>query len=355
MKVTFLSVGWPGKDEVGGVARYAFRLAEEVAELVDLTVVTTEGGQPVPGARMIYLDRWSSRLGHYYRFPLQARKVLKDLDSDVIHAFGDDWALRSDGAPIVRTFLGTSLAEAKTSSGLRKLNHYVLAGLENVSKRRAVVRIGIGPESFAAFDCRYLMPPVRPVNVDADRLPTASPSVVFLGSWSGRKRGRLVYEAVEKARGVLQAEVSLSVIGPESDEVNWPSDVQHISGATDEQVQLIIQQSWVLMAPSSYEGFGIPTFEAMGFGVPVIGTANPGSRYLVESLGDEGAEAVDLVSDEELGTELVSRIKTGPWLSQPTQAHTRSVVSALIDQASAGHLVDEIYQDAIAHRSKISA
>jgi len=50
------------------------------------------------------------------------------------------------------------------------------------------------------------------------------------------------------------------------------------------------RRAWVVAAPSTYEGFGLPYLEAMSCGTAVIATPNPGSR---EVLGDGYAGLVE--------------------------------------------------------------
>lgn len=340
--MALLSVGWPGRGEVGGAARYGYRLASELARLVDLTVITTSGGVHVRGANMIYVRDWHSRLGHYYGFPVHARRIIRDLRPDIVHAFGDDWALRKSGPALVRTFHGSSLSEAKNSRGLRKINHYVLALLEWHAQRRSDVRIAVGPESMQRFSADYLMPPIAAPIITMDRTPTDTPSVVFLGGWDGRKRGSLVEATVDEARSTLGREVTLTVFGNQRDRSNWSTSTNFVVDADDAGVQETIRDSWVLLAPSLYEGFGIPMFEALMFGVPVIASRNPGSIYLQKALG-AGASALRIVSDEDLAAALADRISAGPNNELRVASHAASVTAEMLRTASARYLVENVY------------
>jgi len=342
LSVVFLVVGWPGRGEVGGGARYVYRLASELAPLVSLTIVTSAGGTPVPGAKMVFVPEWRSRLGHYYGFPFRARRILRRLQPDIIHAFGDDWALRRSSSGIVRTFLGSSLSEARSSRGARALNHYVLAALEKYAQRRADVRIGIGPESYDMFDAHRLMAPVSPLVASEARLPTSAPSITFVGTWQGRKRGWLAAEAVERARRILGQNITLTVFGPEVDRERWPEGTDYVSGASDLELQSAVQRSWLLLAPSTYEGFGIPAFEALALGVPVIATANPGSVWLDSVVGDSSAFL--LVDDDDFAEAIVHRIRRGPWTPSETASSVRVSAQRIIDDASAQSLVCDVYE-----------
>ncbi len=229
---------------------------------------------------------------------------------------------------------------------MRAINRYVLAVLEKVAERRAHVRIGIGPESYEMFRADYLMAPVSPLSVTGNRVPTTSPSIVFVGTWGGRKRGSMVAAAAERARRDFHPDTQLTVFGPESDRSKWPSWVNHISGADDAAVQAGIRDSWLLAAPSAYEGFGIPAFEAMALGVPVVATSNPGSDFLAELVGMPAA--FQILSDSHYEAGLMDRLKVGPDLSAGERDAVTRAVDDLLAGATADFLVSEIYEPAVA-------
>ena len=340
LNITFLCFEWPSAVHSGGVARYAFRIASALASHVNLTVITFENGTPIDGVRMVYVARPKSRFSRFYIAPFQARRALKTLDVDVLHSFGDDWALSRSGTPKIRTFLGSSLSEARSSVGLRKLNHYLLAVTEMMSKSSTNDRIAIGPDSYTRFDCRALMPPVVEVQRPTDILPTIERSVVFVGSFAGRKRGWLVEDAVERAGRILGEHIQLTVIGPDTDVSSWRSTTTHISGASDSEVIRTISRAWVLMAPSLYEGFGIPVFEALSLSVPVIASSNPGTEYLKTLVG-EGLALKIVLDDNDFAKVLAERVAIRADISEIEAAQVRHSISALLVQASPLRLLDE--------------
>lgn len=343
LKVVWLCLEWPSETHSGGVARYAHRLARQIAEHVDLTIVTEEGGAALVGADMIYLPRSRGRFDRYYGHAVRARRAVRSVaDADVVHSFGDDWALGRGRWRRVRHFLGLSISEARTSTGLRKLNHYLLALLEKYSQWLADYKIGIGPESYREFRCDTIMPPVVPTaSFEAERSP--APSVVFIGSFTGRKRGDWVLDAVNESSRRLNTEVSLTVFGPSSDATNWPPEVRHIAGADDEAVQRGIASAWVLLAPSSYEGFGIPTFEALSLGTSAIATANPGSSFQATEVGDDRCLRI-VDTAEDLSRALTETLREGPRMPDAARESGRRAVMRLLDLASAERLLRIAYR-----------
>ncbi|WHE35755.1 glycosyltransferase family 4 protein [Microbacterium sp. BDGP8] len=342
LRVVWLCLEWPGPNHRGGVARYAYRLAAELAPIVDLTIITESDGEPLPGARMRYLPASSSRIDRYYVQPLRARRMVKALrNADVVHAFGDDWALGRGPWKRVRHFLGLSLSEARSSKGLRRLNHYVLAALEKYSQFRADFRIAIGPESRDAFRCDVIMPPVVPIQTPATK-KTGEPTVVFVGSYSGRKRGRLAEEAVRRVSAEIGTEIRLIVFGPADDARNWSAATDHRSGASDAEVQQAISASWALLSPSEYEGFGIPIFEGLALGTAVIASPNPGSLYQAQMVGQGGSLHI-AQTPEQLFDDLRARMIRGAELTADQKIANRTAVDRLVTQASVNTLVDVAY------------
>lgn len=327
---------------MGGVARYGYRLAENLAPLVDLTIITTEGGDPVSRARMEYLPRPKNRLDQYYGAAWRMRKAVAEGDYDVVHGFGEDWLLKKSGARFVRTFLGSAWQEARSSSGARRWNHYLLAAVEQISNRRADHTIGIGPESFDHFRCDSLMPPVTPIPNTPQRNPADNPTFIFIGSFQTRKRGFLVQNAVQSLREGAWPSAALTVVGPETDKANWADWVEHRSGLGDVDVQAAVATSWALVAPSTYEGFGIPTFEALHLGTPAVVTPNPGSLFLASIYGYDSPLTV--VEDEaELAEALADRAKRGPHLDAANLLRAQEGTAKLLAMASAESLLRDIY------------
>jgi glycosyltransferase involved in cell wall biosynthesis len=342
-RVVWLSMEWPQRDaHVGGVGRYTFRLAEAMKDLVDLTVVTLSGAQPLDGVQIVELPRHKSRLARFYILPVLARKAVAGLDADLVHAHGDDWALKSD-TPVVRSFYGTSWSEAISSTGLRKLNHFMLYGLEKLSSTRAAASLAIAPESRDAFGCDYVVPPIIDLPKRSEAV-SRIPRAVFIGSHRGRKRGWLAEKAVAEVQRRLGMAFELWVVGPESDAGSWSPDVHHCSGMSDEGVAELIGTSWLLLAPSLYEGFGIPTVEALNQRTAVVASLNPGNSYFC-SLGHPSVPLVCTSSDEEYIQAVVNRVQMGPALLEAELQAADGLVQKLKDASSTERLL-EIYRQA---------
>jgi glycosyltransferase involved in cell wall biosynthesis len=125
------------------------------------------------------------------------------------------------------------------------------------------------------------------------------PVVLFVGTWSGRKRGNLLARTF--VDGVLPR-IPDAELWMVSDDI--PSDhhpaVHALGRVGNDRLANLYRQAWVFCLPSSYEGFGIPYAEAMASGLPVVATPNVGARYVT----NDGRAGV-LVDPGALGDELV--------------------------------------------------
>lgn len=308
--VAVLALEWPSAGgHGGGVGRYARRLATWMADRADLTVITGSNPVPLEGVELVALGS-SGQSDRYYGTPIRAAQVIRDLAPDVVHSHGDDWALalvpRSRRPPIVRTYYGRSLAEADSGRMLHALNCRIQGLIESRCRSRYARAAGIGPDSFEAFHCDTLIPPVFGETIPCSAGDkSAAPSVVFVGEMDSRKRGHLALGAVEAARTVV-GDLRMRVVGPRCDEDRYPPWVEFHCGLDDDVVRCLIAQSWVLLAPSSYEGFGIPAWEAMTVATPVLGTPNPGLNYV----SGHGTYC-RVVPPESLGAALIELVESG--------------------------------------------
>jgi glycosyltransferase involved in cell wall biosynthesis len=114
--------------------------------------------------------------------------------------------------------------------------------------------------------------------------------VVFVGNVIRRKGLLVLLEALLKLpAGTCQ----LTVVGNTELDAAYMRVVYHLLWVThlpgvrltgtvdDSALAAILAQSDVLVVPSEYEGFGIVYLEAMGFGLPAIGTTSGGAPEII--------------------------------------------------------------------------
>jgi len=217
---------------------------------------------------------------------------------EVLHIHGDDWLFMRRGLPTVRTLNGSALCEARSATSLKRCGwQYLQFGFELVSCRLATRTYGVGPGvsrpliTHGQLDWGVDLPAVS-VLTKADR-----PTVAFIGTWEGRKRGRLLRDVFERVVRPAVPDAELVMV---SDYAEPSPGVRWLAAPTDEEVQALLSVAHVFCLPSSYEGFGIPYLEGMAYGCAVLATDNPGSRHV---LGPDLAGQI--VSPGALGSEIV--------------------------------------------------
>ena len=257
---------------------------------------------PVDGATYGHRHIASTGSLRTFRFALSLRRV--DFSSyDVLHAHGDDyWLWRRRVARHIRTVHGSCFEEAIHIHGVREKLRMVLLGFSEV-----LASIVADETAVVSPITRRWMPWVKriiPNGVDATRFHpddaqrSTYPTVLFVGTWENRKRGKDLARAFE--RDVLPAMPDARLEMVCRDAPADPGQAIDILGSlTDSELATAYQRAWAFCLPSDYEGFGIPYAEAMTSGLPVVATPNIGARYVTDD-GQAGA----LAPLDQIGTTL---------------------------------------------------
>lgn len=220
-------------------------------------------------------------------------------DAQIVHLHGDDWFYVRRRLPTVRTLYGSALYEMRHATRARRmLSQAALVPLEVLACRLATDAYGMIPGDGPVHRLRGYLPGAAAADGGPPSGRSTRPSVLFVGTWKGRKRGSLLRD--EFVRHVLpvhpDAELwCVSDFCEESESVRW------IQTPTDDELEQLYRRAWVFCLPSHYEGFGLPYVEAMAHGVPVVATPNPGARFLTR----EGRDGL-LVADTVLGGTLAA-------------------------------------------------
>jgi len=222
---------------------------------------------------------------------------------DVAHLHGDDWFYIYRRLPTVRTFYGSALMEAVTATALRrKVHQSAIFALELIANRLASASYGIAPDSEMLFQADGILscgvtPPAAP------RRPEATPTILFVGTWEGRKRGKALHRTFQEHVRARLPDAQLWMV---SDYAEPGPGVVWYQRPSEAELADLYGRAWVFSLPSSYEGLGLPYLQAMANGIPVVATPNPGAQYVLEA-GRSGV-IVDL---EDLGEALVQTLKDG--------------------------------------------
>ena len=220
---------------------------------------------------------------------------------DVLHAHGDDWFLWNKRRPHhVHTYHGSCYAEFQHQRGMReKLRMLALAVCEYGSTLLCDVTVAVSENT------RTYLPAVRhviPNGVDLDRFypgmeKSPGPTVLFVGTLRGRKRGAALLKAFSEEVLKTIPDAVLWVVCEEP--VSGPNI--HWYGRVSEDVLCeLYRKAWVFCLPSTYEGFGVPYIEAMASGTAIVATPNQGA---VEVLNG-GAHGV-IVPEAQLGQGII--------------------------------------------------
>jgi hypothetical protein len=216
-------------------------------------------------------------------------------DAQIIHLHGDDWFFLHRGRPTIRTLYGSALYEMRYATRVRRtVSQAALVPLEALACLLATDAYGMIPGDGPVHRLRGYLPGAAAPDAGPTSARSERPSVLFVGTWKGRKRGSLLRD--EFVRHVLPAHPDaelwcVSDVCVESESVRW------IQAPTDEELEQLYRRAWVFCLPSRYEGFGLPYVEAMARGVPIVATPNPGARFITR----EGRDGL-LVPDDELGS-----------------------------------------------------
>lgn len=285
----------------GGVDVFVHRLAHALAKRKHDVEVLTYSAPPADAGYVVRRMRphitTSSRILRQYVAPWFFN--LRSLHSyDVLHLHGDDWFFLRRPLPTVRTFHGSALLEARhATSWKRRIDKNIVFWLELLGAKLATSSYGVGPDSDIIYATRGTLPPGIEIPSNDDRVPAPHPTITFIGTWHGRKRGAFLHKIFLDyvKRAVPDAELWMV-----SDACEAGPGVRWLRAPSDTELIDLLKRSWIFCLPSVYEGFGIPYLEAMAHGVPVVATPNVGAQKLL----DDGKYGV-LVDDEQLANRLV--------------------------------------------------
>jgi phosphatidylinositol alpha-mannosyltransferase len=315
LRLAVLSYGLPKRAaKRGGIERAAHTLADGLARRGHEVVVLSHDPRPADASYGVaplpwraFVETWFGRrvtmgyLGNLLALVPDYREF------DAIIAHGDSLLLPLAGKPVVRVMHGSALGEARSASsiGRRVLQLGVFVQeLATALVSRGVVGVSENTRRDNPFVRRVIPHGVdgRFFSVRGDK--SATPSVLFVGTLDGRKRGRFLLDAFHKAVRVAHPGATLDFVGPPGPPL--PGVTYH-TGITDDDLANLYRRAWVYASPSSYEGFGLPYLEAMACGTPVIASPNPGSREVL----DDGRSGV-LADDAAFGGELAALLGDAP-------------------------------------------
>ena len=299
----------------GGVERVAHDLADGLARRGHAVTVWSADPCPadavyevrsLPGARLIH--SWLGfRLASGYLGNLLAL-LPSYAGAQVIMAHGDSLLLPLRGIPVLRIMHGSALDEARTARSFARKAMQFGVYLQELLTAVTQTTIGISRATKRRY---WAVHNVIPNGVDTrlfhacESEKSAEPSILFVGTLNGRKRGQLLLKwFTDTVRPALPSATLCMVSEP-----GPPAPgVEYLQGIPDEDLAALYRRSWVFASPSTYEGFGLPYLEAMASGAAVVATSNPGSREVL----DEGRYGCLISRDEDFGPALLKLLMDHP-------------------------------------------
>lgn len=241
-----------------------------------------------------------------FKFAKSLRRV-KWCDFDILHAHNGDFLLGGTSRPPhIRTLHGSCLKEAIHIRGLRsRAAMLYYAACEISATVVADTSVAVSRNTQAWF------PWVRtriPNGVDLSQFSpggkSANPSILFVGTYVQRKRGRLLADVFEQVVHPKLPDAELWLVSEDAPE---RPGVKIFARLPDADLQELYRRAWVFCLPSTYEGFGIPYIEAMASGTPVVATRNAGAIEVTEN-GRFGT----VVPDDRLAEALMGLLQSPP-------------------------------------------
>jgi phosphatidylinositol alpha-mannosyltransferase len=308
MKIAVISYRLPVEGEKrGGIERMAHLLADGLARRGHAVTVFSHDPGPAHARYDVralpwkaFVDSWigirmtAGYLGNVLALQVDLREF------DVVIAHGDSLLLSMGRKPVVRVMHGSALGEARNATSIGR------AVLQSGVYLQELLTAFISPNVVGvSANTQHDNPFVRqiiPNAVDtalfqpepAGKSP--HPSIVFVGTVEGRKRGRYLLEIFERTVRPSHPDAQLTFVGPPGPSVQG---VTYATGISDQNLAAFYRRAWIAAAPSTYEGFGLPYLEAMACGTAVVATPNPGScEVLGENYGG-------LVEDEKFAATLM--------------------------------------------------
>lgn len=219
---------------------------------------------------------------------------------DVVHCHGDNH-LRAPwrSPPVIRTMHGSCLSEAFRIHGAReKLRMLALAVTEVVGSSTARRTIAVSTATRRDYPwIRRVIPNGVDRSAFHPGVKESRPTIVFVGTYEQRKRGRLLMEVFERE---VRPAVPDAVLWMVCSDAPPAPGVEVLGRLSDAELADRYRRAWVFCLPSSYEGFGVPYIEAMSSGTAVVATPNIGAREVL----DDGRYG-EIVEPAALGAALV--------------------------------------------------
>jgi phosphatidylinositol alpha-mannosyltransferase len=314
MKIAITSFYLPPVDKIGvGYQSHYFAQAL-VSRGHEVTMIS-----PRPKPENAVYEHLQVNAGNSFRLH-QFAWAIRDLDLqefDVLHSYGEcQWRWLSSAVKRpkrhVRTILGSCLEEAFHIKGIKnRIRMLYIAATETLACATSDVTVAISENTRRFYPwIQYVIPSAVDLTAFAPGTKTAIPTILFVGTYANRKRGKWLMEVFRSKIKTRIPEARLWMVCSDVPKQEITEGIEVLGRLSLAELTERYGAASVFCLPSTYEGFGVPYIEAMASGLPVVATPNPGSVEVTRK-GQDGL----VVPDEELGDTLV-RVLTDPELAQ---------------------------------------
>lgn len=307
MKIAMIQRYLPS-DSRGGVGYYVHRLSNKLIEKGHYVAVYSLSPKPSDAKYDVInpvkkgLKIFRSRSLSIFAFAVWIA-IQKYNSFDIIHAHGDNFLLYRKQPPVIRTFHGLSLLEARFADKFILKIYYLAVGVlsEIISSILSQENIGVSKLTkkylplikkviYSGYDEKIFKPGGKKAE---------NPVVLFIGYLKGRKRGDFLKKLFEeKIIPYIKSAELWMVCGEEY----FGKNIKMHRYCSESELAELYKRAWVLCHPSKYEGFGLPYIEAMASGTPVVTTDRFGA---IEVIGDGGV----IVHDKELVPVIINLLR----------------------------------------------
>ncbi len=285
-------------DSRSGVAIQVHRLASAQAALGEEVAVCGDSrapagapyqALPAPGDTLKALTArapFTKRIGYPWRL-----RAIDPTGWDVVHVHGDG-AFLPAGPRVFRSFYGTAALEARYARRWKdKVAQRISYAMERkeVGKFRHLSVIAPHIRAYLRGDARVL-----PCAVSSEPPPldfaakSPKPSWLYVGSLGGRKRGET---ALTIAGRLLQRHPDWEFHFVGGRDAALEREIQrrgegwhfHVS-PDEEELNALYARCWAHVCLSAYEGFGVPSWEAMARGCASLSTPHAGALDWIKPL-----------------------------------------------------------------------
>jgi glycosyltransferase involved in cell wall biosynthesis len=303
LKIAMLSFYLPSENKIGS-GYQAHYMANALARRGHAVTMFA----PVPKPHDALYHHTLVPVGNKLRI-LRFARNLRRIDFspfDVLHAHGEDYLLYTRKHPIhVRTMHGSCLAEALHVPRLKeKLRMLMIGCTECAAFLAADATVGVSQNTCRSYPFikRTILNGVDTSAFYPAPQKEIDPTILFVGTYQNRKRGKLLMEAFAKT---IRPAIPAAKLWMVCNDAPAAPGVEVLGKLSTPDLADRYRRAWIFCLPSSYEGFGVPYIEAMASGTPVVATPNPGAKEVLAN-GKFGV----LTQPDQLGHTLLTLLQS---------------------------------------------